>query len=149
MEAETHKTTIDKMELFPFFREFFNSTGDWYMISDKVKQGHSFMLKRFLVIKYPQIAQMLNNINSPRVVDALHDMFSRPNGQSPNWMYTKSDKKKSDSKETLSKYSDWTVNEFRKYLGMDNRDIEYILNYHIEDSKKLLDSLEKGYKQSK
>lgn len=141
------KAKIEKLDLFPYFREFWNSTGDWKLISDKVKLQHLFMLKRFLSIQFPEMIQMINNIESARMVDSLHDMLSKPGGQSPGWMYTKTTKKVNDHNELLKKYSKYTLLEFKKFMNVSDRDFDHICKHYFDEAKTLLDEIEKGYNQ--
>lgn len=151
---------IEKLDLFKFFQEFFNrsSTSNYHLISDKVKVGHSFMLRRYLSIKYPEVCQALNRIDSAATIDAVRLLIVPANSvKSPGWMYIYSkvgkQAKLTDAKEILTKYSTETIEHYKQRHGYNQIELEMILaiDYHevVEELKLLEEQLNKKAKAKK
>lgn len=111
--TENNQMPIAKIELFDFMDAFFTNKQQFSRITDSAKLSHSFMLRRFLSIKFPQEIQYLNTFDDVAVIDALHAAMCK--GSKPRWIYTKSNKNKSND---LDKYK----NEIQEYCHL--HDIE-------------------------
>lgn len=140
---------IESIELFPFFNLFFNSTNtEWDRLTDGAKTKHFFMLRRFLCKKYPQFIQYFNRINdSATTIDGLRMMYGKPNSKPPSFMYIKANKKVNDFRETLQKFSDFTVSAFKKKYNIHGSDFEYCIDVFHDEVVAELTEIEKVYKQ--
>lgn len=150
MQTSTESGLIEKLDLFKFFQEFFNrsSSSNYDNISPKVKTDHSFMLKRYLSIRFPELIQMFNKINSATTIDAIR-LIVVPEGssKSPGWMYLYTKAKKNgsvgnDVNEIMQKYSDETLEHFFEKHELGHAEFEQYLEFFYLDAIKQLDNLE-------
>ena len=139
---------IEKLDLFKFFQEFFNrtKTSKYDLIDDKVKIGHSFMLKRYLSIKHPELIQMFNRIDSATSIDAIRNAVVKPTDtKSPGWMYlyTKANKSgKTDPLESIKKFSKETVMHFKRKYDINDEELSIHIDLLFEETIAELNELE-------
>lgn len=147
MEEETIQQTVEKIDLFSFYRAFFSTDGIWETLTDKAKMDHAFMLHRLLAIKHPEYMSAINTVRSIYVLNALHEEF-KSKGKQPGWAYTKSTKEETPIIESLKKYPDILINNFLNAHGLERKSFMFLLEYDSASVFKQLDNEMKVYNQS-
>ena len=88
--------------LFDFIKKIFLQDGGktWDGVTPYEKQRNSFMVNRFMAIKYPLSANNLNSLKCDGVgiIETWRHYIGRSTGgRVPNWLYTKTNKSKKDN----------------------------------------------------
>lgn len=128
------------MELFDLTKRLFDRGNSWNEVTNSDKSRHAFMVNRFMSIKFPMQANILNNRNvDPRVtVDIWKDAMSRLYTKPPVWMYTKVAKKEKEKK----KSSKIAIDRFMKLNKLSRRDFDGIEELFSDDLNKELKEVE-------
>jgi hypothetical protein len=142
---------VDK--LFDFIKVIFakDDTYDKLTLSDKSK--HTFMLNRFMSIKYPIQASLFNMIktNSVGISDSWR-MVAKQFGRVPGWIYTKT--KKNSVKKEKSEYepSEEAISEYMRITEIGHREFTDAMKLCPDELKKqlyVLDTYLAGYSKEK
>lgn len=145
--------TIDKIELFPFYNEFFNRDSTIYPeLTEKAKCAHWFSLRRALAKRDSNFMEFFNKISEPTetIIDGLRNMYITPNGRQPKFMYTKQGKGSETAnnwREKITKYSVDTLKLFKKEQNIYGADFEEFLKVFPTEAFERLDEIEKLYNQ--
>lgn len=138
--------SISKIDLFPFYRAFFDSNGVWDQLTDKAKMAHAFMIIRAISAKHPDYMQELNKNHNVHLLDSLHRAFSKPNGKPPSFMYISAKKQKVDNR--LQKIDDQTIDTYLKNNGIERKMFDFVLQEYPDKIVKELKALQKEYENS-
>lgn len=138
--------SISKIDLFPYYRAFFDSTGVWSRLTDKAKMSHAFMIIRAISAKHPEYMQELNKNHNVHLLDALHRAFSKPNGKPPSFMYIKINRQKVDNR--LHKIDDKTIDDYLKINGIERKMFDFVFAEYPDKIVKELRELQKEYENS-
>jgi len=132
------------LQLFDFIKVMFTDQKAYSEIKTSDKGRHYFMIQRFMAIKYPSTAQQLNRvgINPSAVVDLWQIVCSRFN-RVPGWIYTKT--KKVSVEKTFSPDPE-SARLWMDRNGLGERDLKMAIQFHPEEMKKVLKSIEKQIK---
>lgn len=139
--------TIEKIDLFPFYRAFFSEDGTWETLTKGAKMAHAFMLHRLLAIKHPEYMSCINNVRSVYIIDALHEEF-KSKGRQPGWAYTKSEKEIKPFLEELKRFPDILINNFINFHQLERKSFEFLMSYESQEVLKELDTELKIYNQN-
>lgn len=139
----------DNIDLFPFLRLFFSvNDAKWNDLSPKAKTSHTYMLVQFLSIMYPVEMQVYNmkwfDMNH-HVIDALRNSLKTKDY--PGWMYTRA-KSAPVAKDQISKFDKTILQLFLDKHDVDYKNIEEVLDVHLDDIVNELKELDKTYNKS-
>lgn len=108
-----------KTDLFDVVRMLFTDTAAFNNLSKMTLERNAFMINRFMAIKYPQQAQVFNNLKI-NMCDVLKFWNSYLGNKSyvPSFIYTKGSKK---AKETHTKVNKMPSNAILSQYCIDNK----------------------------
>lgn len=135
--------SISKIDLFSYYRAFFDSTGDWHKLTDKAKLSHSFMLMRAISAKHPEYLQEMNKNHNVHLLDSMHRAFGKPNGKPPRFMYIKTRGVNVDNR--LKKIDAFVITEYLKINGIESKMFDFVYREYPERVVKELNELQKNY----
>lgn len=132
------------MQLFDYIKVMFDSSSKYSEVTDYTKRKNSFMLNRFMSIKYPIQANLFNFLNTDAV--GASDSWRRVTSQykrTPGWVFTKVKKntQKSSAKEYIP--SDEAINLFMSFNQIGQREYKEAMKFNREETVKYLQILEK------
>ena len=138
------------MKLFDFVKILFNTSGEYEKLTKYERGKNRFMIMRFMAIKYPEAANLLNwNGTDPAYVNDSFRLVGRQFKRTPNWIYTKVRATKNNTvdfepKESTLKFyltkNSATIRDYKETLKTPRKVL--MLN-ELEELEKLLD--ENGY----
>jgi len=133
------------MQLFDLVRVMFTSPKKYKEVKNNDKAKNQFMINRFMSIKFPQQAQLLNmnGINGIGVVDTWQFVTSKFN-KVPGWIYTKTKKTKAQEKVEF-KYADELVKVYLKANQIGRKDFELLTKLYPEEMQSYFIKLKKQY----
>lgn len=136
------------MELFDYVKVIFDSKPKYEDLSlyDKVK--NSYMLNRFMSIRYPIQANLFNTLGTNSLGAA--DSWRRVTVQfkrTPGWIFTKVKKSQTKQKESFVP-SDETISFFMKINDIGQREYQECLKYNKDKTISYLKILEKEIKSN-
>lgn len=121
----------------------FDSNSDYSEVTDYTKRKNSFMLNRFMSIKYPIQANLFNFLNTDPV--GASDSWRRVTVQfkrTPGWIFTKVKKSpKNNTKEYIP--SDEAINLFLTINQIGKREFEEAMKLNRDETVKYLQIIEK------
>jgi hypothetical protein len=134
------------MELFDYIKIFFSKPNEYKKLNNAQKSKHHFILNRFMSIKYPIQANMLNEIgiNGAAVADSWQLVASQYK-RVPGWIYTKT---KKGAKNEALKLDKETLDYYASVYQLSNKDIEQMKRFFPNELKAELKKLEKQMKTS-
>lgn len=138
--------SISKIDLFPYYRAFFDSDGVWKNLTDKAKMDHAFMIIRALSAKFPDYMQELNKNHNVHLLDALHRAFSKPSGKPPSFMYISAKKVKEDNR--LLKIDKQIIDDYLKINGIERKMFNFVFEEHTDQVLSELKALQKDSENS-
>lgn len=133
---------VDK--LFDFIKVMFSSDDSYEKLTISDKTKHTFMVQRFMSIKYPVQASLFNMLKTnPLGVADSWRIVAKQFGRTPRWIYTKT-KKSTKSKTNKNKYipSKEAIDEYMKINEIGRREFEDALRLCPTELKKDLKVLE-------
>jgi len=139
------------LELFDYIGSIFGSEKEWQKIKNYDKKRHSFLLNRFMSIKFPIQGSLFNDLkaNPVTVADIWRSLGSKFKF-TPSWIYTKTKKK--------PKINEWTpntdtVNEYLVINNIGKREFSEAIKFGGEKFKSEFNRFEKqvlgGYARKK
>jgi hypothetical protein len=107
------------MELFDYIKSLFDKDS-YSKVRNNTKKKFSFMLLRYISIKYPLEANNMNiiNINEVHLSDFLHRFLVSRYTRVPNWIFTKT------KKEELKKDTD--ISTFINFYDLDKIEVDQL-----------------------
>ena len=136
------------MDLFDYIKVIFDSKPTYEDLSTYDKTKNSFMLNRFMSIRYPIQANLFNTLGTNSVGAA--DSWRRVTSQfkrTPDWIFTKVKKSQSKQKESYVP-SDEAVSMFMSINQIGRREFQECLKYNKETTISYLKILEKEFKNN-
>lgn len=136
------------MDLFDYIKVIFDSKPTYEDLTAYDKTKNSFMLNRFMSIRYPIQANLFNNLGTNSVGAA--DSWRRVTSQfkrTPGWIFTKVKKSQSKQKESFVP-SDQAVAMFMSINQIGKREYQECLKYNKEKTISYLKILEKEFKNN-
>lgn len=136
------------MDLFDYIKVIFDSKPKYEDLSSYDKTKNSFMLNRFMSIRYPIQANLFNTLGTNSVGAA--DSWRRVTVQfkrTPGWIFTKVKKSQTKQKESFVP-SDETIALFMKINHIGRREYQECLKYNKEKTISYLKILEKEIKSN-
>lgn len=136
------------MDLFDYIKVIFDSKQTYEDLTAYDKTKNSFMLNRFMSIRYPIQANLFNNLGTNSVGAA--DSWRRVTSQfkrTPGWIFTKVKKSQSKQKESFVP-SDQAVAMFMSINQIGKREYQECLKYNKEKTISYLKILEKEFKNN-
>jgi len=133
------------MQLFDLVRVMFTDPKKYKEVKNNDKAKNQFMINRFMSIKFPQQAQLLNmnGINGIGVVDTWQFVSSKFK-KVPGWIYTKTKKTKAQEKLEF-KYSEELVNVYMKANSIGRKDFELLTKLYPDEMQSYFIKLKKQY----
>ena len=123
------------MELFDIVKLIFSDNyKSWSNVGSNEKSRNFFMINRIMSIQYPIQADQFNKLKviPGPVVDWWHDTLSKRFSRPPQWIYTKTSKKKSEEKKKEDKNLDSVENFIRDKYEVSNRDLYDLKKFYPE-----------------
>lgn len=111
--------------LFDIIKALYTNKKEFDEISDFLLDRNSFMINRFISIKYPDKVQCFN-ISKINTVDVCKFWAEYLGGQYrvPSYIYTKGSKRAQETKSTIDKMpSNSLINEFCIYNNINKKDV--------------------------
>lgn len=118
----------------------FKNRNDWKYVTEEQKIKYFFIINRLLSKNYPQISQLLNDkcIDNSIGLDLIFQfMKDKPY---PKWFWSKSEKNKNGN------FSEEELNLIKKNLELKDSELEFLINFHIEELRQELKYLNSLYK---
>jgi hypothetical protein len=136
------------MDLFDYIKVIFDSKPTYEDLSTYDKTKNSFMLNRFMSIRYPIQANLFNTLgtNSLGAADSWRRVTSQFK-RTPGWIFTKVKKSQSKQKESYVP-SDEAVSMFMSINQIGRREFQECLKYNKETTISYLKILEKEFKNN-
>tara|TARA_Y100000389_G_scaffold84235_1_gene80864 strand:+ start:4868 stop:5290 length:423 start_codon:yes stop_codon:yes gene_type:complete len=132
------------MKLFDYIKVLFGSHESWDNLKSYDKSKNSFMVNRFMAIKFPMQANMFNPLRtSPVGAAESWRMVSSKFKRVPGWIYTKVRKQK---KEKVWEPSQETIDFYLKINEIGNRELREALKWNHELTTETLKRIEKQIK---
>ena len=134
------------MQLFDYIKVMFDSSSKYSELNDYDKRKNSFMLNRFMSIKYPIQANLFNFLNTDAV--GASDSWRRVTAQykrTPGWIFTKV---KKNPKKAQREYtpSEEAVSLFISMNQIGRREFDEAMKLNREKTIEFLQILEKELK---
>ena len=122
----------------------FRTREQWYLVTDEMKEKNAFIINRYMSKKYPKHAMELN-IKGMSKIMIVNMWYAFMKKQSyPNFLWSKSTIIKDKQKDL---FSEKEINMLLKFLDIKMIELNYLIQFHLEDVKedlKYLISLEKS-----
>lgn len=149
------------MELFTLYKKIFTTKPkEFQKLNNLIIKKHSFMINRFMSIKFPLIANDVNSMN----MDGAYIIkwwnikcYQNYDGNIPKWIYTKTNKLDKKIKAKTLKKTNIKKGDFINYVptqevlsyytcmfGDDLKDLEHYLKHYENDTKRILYHLEQS-----
>lgn len=122
------------MQLFDILKYMFSTKeSEWKAVGKHDKNRNYFMINRIMAIQYPIQANQFNKIKivTPPVIDWWHSTLSCRYSRPPVWLYTKTNKKESNKKDTAS-VPEEAENFIRDKYNVSKRDLKDIKEFYPE-----------------
>lgn len=133
------------MQLFDIVKLIFsNKESEWKSVGRNDKTRNFFMINRIMSINFPVQANQFNKLKviPAPVVDWWRDTLSPRFTRTPQWIYTKTKKSGSESKDKETKKNYDQVEEFiRMKYSVSKRDLETLKKFHPEKYEKWIDDV--------
>lgn len=112
------------MELFALINTMFKPQ-EFKKVKTHERAKHFFMISRFSAIKFPVQASYFNHIkiNPAQVVTFWQELWSKSYNRTPNWMYVKTAKAKSEKK-AKQPFTDEFIKIYCEKFQMSRRDFD-------------------------
>ena len=126
---------ITEDNVFDIIKKLFTDRREFNNVSDFLLNRNSFMINRFIAIKYPDKVQCFNNTKVNQV-DVCKFWADYLGGQYrvPSFIYTKGAKRSQETKSKIQKMpSDALINEFCIYYKFDKKDVLTALKMFKDD----------------
>lgn len=132
------------MKLFEFVKILFNNPKKYKQLNGHEIGKHRFMINRFMSIRYPEMANLLNinKINSRHLVDCWYLVASNRYNRTPGWIFTKVRKNKENSKSEFQPH-DNTIKFYLKINEINIKDFKQAMKYYRPEILKELELLQK------
>ena len=129
------------MKLFDYIKVLFSTDSNWDNLKSYDKSKNSFMVNRFMSIKFPIQAQLFNALKTDGVGAAESwRMVASKFKRVPGWIYTRVRKTK---KEKVWEPSQETIDFYLKINEIGERELREALKYNHEITVNTLKKIEK------
>ena len=143
--------TITDISFFDFMRCFFCDPKKYAQITKKAKEKQIFMFYRTMSIMYPVQMHAINGIHDIRLIDQLHKNFGKQGAPYPRWLYTKSEKEKTE-KEKLD-FSEDIIQKFISVYDLEPKSFDFLLSidkqFVIDELTRIKTEMSNEYKKVK
>ena len=132
------------MKLFDYIKVLFSSPTNWDNLKSYDKSKNSFMVNRFMAIKFPIQANLFNALRTDPVGAAESwRMVASKFKRVPGWIYTRVRKTK---KEKVWEPSQETIDFYLKINEIGERELREALKFNRETTVETLKRIEKQLK---
>lgn len=130
-----------KVDFITLANIIFKDKNNYKHVSDEEKETNFFVLNRKFAIKYLKQAQFFNNknIDKPSALDVWYQIFYNTNGTPAWWWKTKQPPKI----KVKSEFNNNDLKLIKDYYSIKNRDIEFLIKYHVDKLKEDIKRIKK------
>lgn len=123
------------MEMFDYIKTLFDKEA-YREVTDSDKKKHSFMMLRYVSIKYPLEANSfnLNGVDQLSMSDYWHWFFSNNYKSAPNWLYTKTKK----NEEKIKALDKALLKRYCREFKLETREVEALEMLFAEEFAEVL-----------
>lgn len=116
---------------------------NWDKVKDKDKSRNFFMVNRICSIKFPLQANAFNNIKiqPEKAVDFWKVMLTAQSKVSPQWIWTKTEKKEIEKKKKET-YDENIINFIKEKYLLSNREIQEMIEFTPKEFKSFYKEIE-------
>jgi hypothetical protein len=116
---------------------------DWDKIKDRDKSRNFFMVNRICSIKFPLQSNAFNHIKiqPEKAVDFLKVLVTSQHRTSPQWVWTKTEKKEIEKKKKET-YDDNIIQFIKEKYLISNREIQEMIEFSPKDFKSFYKEIE-------